>query len=133
MNKTKFAPPFDDQEYLRIFTEGQKHSAPSPETLRRLDVIEASINGFPAFMQYVKDMLNAIDEKIDGVDKKATYTNGKVAELIKWQNELNGAKKALWGVWGFVGIFITTGVFALFSMWSQVQHINDQLDNIEQK
>lgn len=107
-------------EYMQAFQEGQKHSYPSPETLRRLDLIEENISGLPAFMQHVTD-------KLDAIDTKATYTNGKVADLIKWQNELNGAKKALWGVWGFIGVFVTAGVFALFSMWSQLQKVDYQL------
>lgn len=120
MTKPKYAPPYDNEEYARIFNEGQRHSVPSAETARRLEIIETSINGLPAFMQHVTDKLNEIKEDTG-------YTNGKVAGLVKWQNELTGAKKALWGVWTVGGIFVIAGIFTLFSMWSQLQKVDYQL------
>jgi len=110
------ASPFTP-DYMRGFDQGQKHSNPSPETLRRLDEIEKKVDPLPLFMQHVTEVLSSIKED-------TTYTNGKVADLVSWREQLIGAKKALGVIWVVLGVFAIAGIFALFSMWSQLQHLN---------
>jgi hypothetical protein len=110
------ASPFSP-DYLRGFDQGQKHAIPSPETIRRLDEIETKVDPLPLFMQHVTEVLSSIKED-------TAYTNGKVADLVSWREQIKGAKQALGVIWMVLGVFATAGIFALFSMWSQLQHLN---------
>lgn len=111
---------------------GRKHSRPSQETDRRLTNLEQAVSGLPVFMQKATD-------KLDGLNVKADYTNGKVAGLVAWREQMKGAKDALGYVWAFLGVFFIAIIFGMFQMWVQFQGLDSmieqsvtaQLDNYE--
>lgn len=114
------------------FKEGGKHSVPSPETARRLGKIEIVTEQLPQFMQHVTD-------KLDSIEGKQDYTNGKVANLMADKLRREGKMQLIKGAWTVGGVFVIAATYALFNMWVEFQTleqriadaVQDQLTSIE--
>ena len=103
---------------------------------KRIDAIDAIVRLLPAQLTHLDDILAEhtkanirIENSVSEVDQKVTFTNGKVAELIRWREQVKGASTALKGIWGVLAIFVITAIFGVFWMWVEFQSLDDKIRN----
>lgn len=104
---------------------------------RRIATIEEIIKDLPSILTHIEDTLKnhtdahtRIELSVRKVDEKISFTNGKVADLIKWREQVKGASMALKGVWGLLAIFVVASIFGMFYMWVEFQSIDYRIRDV---
>jgi hypothetical protein len=91
MTNPKWAPPFDNADYQRGFEEGQRHSAPSAETNRRLhelaDAVKVIVE-MNASIKVMEERTRTILEKFGDYDKKIEKLDTRMGDVEKTQTGL---------------------------------------------
>lgn len=66
--------------------------------------------------------LGRMEKTLEGVDAKVAYTNGKVGEVVKWQERARGAGWAIGSV--FVLVIVPLAGWVLYNQAQETRHIN---------
>lgn len=102
--------PFDNREILSMFREQNESRE-----------------------EQTKDLKAHFSALIQPLTAQVTITNGKVAELSKWREQVRGAGMAIKGIWGVIGITLVGMAYALFNMWVQFQSLDETIKEIVQQ